>query len=168
MCSGTRFFTTEKVHFTDTYRPNGFRSILCAKAKHHFAWEVDEDRASNTQLGVYRKGFWAHYSLLHSNPNKRLVSDVFIHSLMRMSSSLLLGLVAISFGVSQESKARPSVTRVYGGNDFENYALDPPYWSYHPRGFGHSKSAHWLYKNHRYVFIDIKLNYADSRSLPPD
>jgi hypothetical protein len=111
---------------------------------------------------------WEHYSLLHPNPNKHLASDVFNHGLMRMSSSLLLGLVAISFGVSQESKARSSVTRVYGGNDFEGYALDPPYWSYYSRGFGHSKSAHWLYKNHRYVFIDIKLNYADSRSLPPD
>lgn len=111
---------------------------------------------------------WAHYPLLHPNPNKHLASDVFNHGLMRMSSSLLLGLVAISFGVSQESKARPSVTRVYGGNDFEGYALDPPCWSYHSRGFGHSKSAHWLYKNHRHVFIDIKLNYADSRSLPPD
>jgi hypothetical protein len=82
---------------------------------------------------------------------------------MRMSCSLLLGLVAISFGVSQESKAQPRVTRVYSGNDVEGYCLDPPYWSYHPKGSGHSKSAHWLYKNHRYVFIDIKLNYADSR-----
>jgi hypothetical protein len=78
-------------------------------------------------------------------------------------SSLALGLVAISSGVAQKAEAQALITRVYDGDDFGSYYLDPPYWSYHSRGFWHRKSAHWLYKNHRYVFIDIKLNYADSR-----
>jgi hypothetical protein len=79
------------------------------------------------------------------------------------TSSLVLGLVATSIGVSQKTEAQAVITRVYDGNDFGNYCLDPPYWSYHSKGFWHSKSAHWLYENHRDVFIDIKVNYADLR-----
>ncbi len=52
--------------------------------------------------------------------------------------------------------------QVYDGNDLGSY-YDPPYWSYRPKGFWHPKSAHWLYKNHRYVLIDIKVNDAASR-----
>jgi hypothetical protein len=52
------------------------------------------------------------------------------------------------------------MTRVYRGDDFGDYYSDPPYWSYTSHGSGHTKSAHWLYKNHRYVFIDITLKYA--------
>jgi hypothetical protein len=48
--------------------------------------------------------------------------------------------------------------RVYHGKDFANYYSDPPYWSYRPKGFGHHGSAHWLYKNHRDVFIDIQVH----------
>ena len=83
---------------------------------------------------------------------------------MNMSSGLLLGLVAISFGVSQVSDAQPRVTRVYPGNDFADYCLDPPHWSYQSKGLGHPKSAHWLYKNGRHTFIDIKMNFAFSHS----
>jgi hypothetical protein len=72
-------------------------------------------------------------------------------------SSLISGLVWASIAASQEAEAQGLVTRVYDGNDFETYSLDPPYWSYHWNGFWHSQSAHWLYGNHRYVFIDIKL-----------
>ena len=79
---------------------------------------------------------------------------------MRMSN-LVLGLVATSLGVLQAAGDKALMTRVYDGNDFESYCLDPPYWSYHSEGG--AKSAHWLYKNHRHVFIDIKVNYADSR-----
>jgi hypothetical protein len=79
--------------------------------------------------------------------------------------SLFLGvafsLVAASLAVSQEAEAQALITRVYDGNDFESYSFDPPYWSYHSKGFWRSKSAHWLYGNHRYVFIDITL--TDSR-----
>jgi len=74
-------------------------------------------------------------------------------------SSLVLGLVATSIGVSEETEAQTALmTRVYDGSDFESYYCDPPYWSYRSNGFWRSKSAHWLYKNHRYVFIDIKVN----------
>jgi hypothetical protein len=53
---------------------------------------------------------------------------------------------------------RPELmTRVDRGNDFGDYYSDPPYWSYTSHGSGHSKSAHLLYKNHRHIFIDIKL-----------
>jgi len=72
-------------------------------------------------------------------------------------SSLILGLVLASVAVSQEAEAQALITRVYYGNDLESYSLDPPYWSYHWKGFWHSKSAHWLYGNHHFVFIDIKL-----------
>jgi hypothetical protein len=78
-------------------------------------------------------------------------------------SSLVLGFVATSIGVSQEKGApTANMTRVYDGKDFESYYLDPPYWTYHSKGFGVPKSAHWLYGNHRYVFIDIKVKYAHS------
>jgi hypothetical protein len=82
---------------------------------------------------------------------------------MRITCGFLLGLVAISIGLPQVSEAQAVMTRVYDGDDFEDYYSDPPYWSYHSKGLWDSKSAHWLYENHRYVFIDIKLNYADSR-----
>jgi hypothetical protein len=42
-------------------------------------------------------------------------------------------------------------------------ALDPPFWTYHAEGWCHSKSAHWLYANHRCVFIDIKMDVVDSQ-----
>jgi hypothetical protein len=80
-----------------------------------------------------------------------------------MLGSLLLGMVTISIGLQQASQAQAVITRVYDGKDFESYYCDPPHWSYHSNGFWHRRSAHWLYANHRYVFIDIKLNYADSR-----
>jgi hypothetical protein len=51
-------------------------------------------------------------------------------------------------------------SRVYRGDDFGDYYSDPPYWSYTSHGSGHSKSAHWFYKNHRHIFIDIKLSYG--------
>jgi len=72
-------------------------------------------------------------------------------------NNLVLGLAALSIAVSQKAEAQALITRVYDGNDFESYCSDPPYWSYQSKGFCHSKSAHWLYGNHRYVFIDIKL-----------
>ena len=72
--------------------------------------------------------------------------------------NLVLGLLATSVGVLQAAGDKALMTRVYDGNDFESYYSDPPYWSYHSGGLWHPKSAHWLYKNHRYVFIDIKLN----------
>lgn len=78
-------------------------------------------------------------------------------------SNLVLGLVAVSVCISQPAEAQTVVTRVYDGNDFESYSLDPPFWTYHSKGFGHSKSAHWLYHNHRYVFIDIKATLTDLR-----
>ena len=81
---------------------------------------------------------------------------------MRMYN-LVLGLVATSVFGSQKAEAQPVVIQVYDGNDFETYSLDPPYWSYHSKGFWNSKHAHWLYHNHRYVFIDIRMNFTDLR-----
>ena len=81
---------------------------------------------------------------------------------MRMSC-FVLGLMATSIGVSQKAEAQSLITRVYDGDDFGSYYSDPPYWSYQSKGFWSRKSAHWFYKNHRYVFIDIKLNLAASR-----
>jgi len=78
-------------------------------------------------------------------------------------SCFVLGLMATSIGVSQKAEAQSLITRVYDGNDFGSYYSDPPYWSYQPKGFWCRKSAHWFYKNHRYVFIDIKLNRPASR-----
>jgi len=82
---------------------------------------------------------------------------------MKMAN-LVLGLVATSMAVSQDVEAQAFITRIYYGNDFENYSSDPPFWSYHSKGFWHSKSGHWLYGNHRYVFIDIKLTSRDNRT----
>lgn len=78
-------------------------------------------------------------------------------------SSVVVGLVAASMGVSQDSSAHVRVTRVYDGNDFGSYYLDLPYWSYRSKGIWHRKAAHWLYENHRYVFIDIRINLANSQ-----
>jgi hypothetical protein len=82
---------------------------------------------------------------------------------MRMSCFVLV-LMATSIGVSQNVEGQATITRVYDGDDFGSYYLDPPYWSYQPKRFWSCKSAHWFYKNHRYVFIDIKLNRAASRN----
>jgi hypothetical protein len=80
-----------------------------------------------------------------------------------MSRSFLSGLIAISIGVLQKAEAQALVTRVYEGNDFGGYYLDPPYWSYHFVRSWHRKSEHWLYRNHRFVFIDIKINYDQAQ-----
>jgi hypothetical protein len=53
---------------------------------------------------------------------------------MRMRN-LVLALVAISVGISQAAGDKALMTRVYDGNDFGSYYLDPPYWSYHSKGF---------------------------------
>jgi hypothetical protein len=73
-------------------------------------------------------------------------------------SSLVVGLAATSIGISEGTANKAVMLRVYHGNDFANYYLDPPYWSYRPKRFGHPGSSHWLYKNHRDVFIDIQVN----------
>ena len=75
---------------------------------------------------------------------------------MRMSCFVLV-LMATLISLSQEAETQAVITRVYDGDDFGSYYLDPPYWSYQPKGFWSCKSAHWFYKNHRNVFIDIKL-----------
>jgi hypothetical protein len=73
-------------------------------------------------------------------------------------SSLVLGLAATSAGVaSQETGPQAVIAFVYHGSDFRNYYLDPPYWSFQPGGFWNPKKGDWLYKNHRRVFIDIKV-----------
>jgi hypothetical protein len=77
---------------------------------------------------------------------------------------LVLGLLATSMAVSQDVEAKALITRVYYRNAFENYFSDPPFWSYRTKGFWHSKSGHWLYGNHRYVFIDIKMTSRDNRT----
>jgi hypothetical protein len=82
---------------------------------------------------------------------------------MRMHT-LVLGLVAVSVCIPQAAEAQPVVIRADDGNDFESYSLDPPWWSYHSKGFRNSKHAHWLYHNHRYVFIDIKVLFLDGTS----
>jgi hypothetical protein len=41
---------------------------------------------------------------------------------MKMAN-LILGLVAISIAISQHAEAQALITRVYYGNDFENYFL---------------------------------------------
>jgi hypothetical protein len=86
-----------------------------------------------------------------------VTSHIFGSRHMRISI-LILGIAVTSLGISQGTENKAVMTRVYDGNDFETYYLDPPCWIYLSRGFWHTKSAHWLYKNHRYVFIDIKLN----------
>src|SRR5271165_6108444 len=100
---------------------------------------------------------WCHIS--NAIRISTLLYTSLIVSLMR-ARSLVLGLVATALGVAQESEAQAVLTRVYRGNDFAHYCLDPPYWSYHAEGFWHSKSAHWLYRNHQRIYIDIKLRYA--------
>jgi hypothetical protein len=79
---------------------------------------------------------------------------------MRMCS-LAWGLFAIAGIVSQRSEAKAFITRVYNVNYVGDYCLDPPCWRYHFKGFRRSKIAHWLYENHRHVFIDIKLSGSD-------
>ncbi len=74
-----------------------------------------------------------------------------------------LVLTATLTNLSQGSDVQAFMTRVYVGYDFGDYSLDPPYWSYQDVGFRHSKSAHWLYKNHHHVFIDIKLKPVESQ-----
>ena len=86
-----------------------------------------------------------------------LTAHVFKSRDMRIST-LVFGMAVTFIGISQQAEAKAVMTRVYDGNDFETYYLDPPCWIYLSNGFCRSKSAHWLYKNHRYVFIDIKLN----------
>ena len=76
---------------------------------------------------------------------------------------LVLGLVAISVCAVRETDAQTLLTRVHHRKELEGYSLDPPFWTYHAKGFRHSKKAHWLYRNHREVFIDIKVNFADLR-----
>jgi hypothetical protein len=73
-------------------------------------------------------------------------------------SSLVVGLAATSMGISQGVADKAVMIRVDHGKDFANYYLDPPYWSYRPKGFRHQGSSHWLYKNHRDVFIDIQVD----------
>jgi hypothetical protein len=76
---------------------------------------------------------------------------------------MVLGLVAMSVCISQKTEAQTFVTRIYNHKELERYALDPPFWTYHAEGSSHSKSAHWLYANHRCVFIDIRLDFSDLR-----
>jgi hypothetical protein len=73
-------------------------------------------------------------------------------------SSLVVGLAATSIGISQGTANKAVMIRVHHGEDFADYYLDPPYWSYRATGFGHRGPSHWLYKNHRDVFIDIQVN----------
>ncbi len=74
------------------------------------------------------------------------------------TSALVSAIIATLTLGAQHSEAKAVMTLVYDGNDFESYYSDPPCWIYLPNDLWHSKSAHWLYKNHRYVFIDIKVN----------
>jgi|SRR5271165_2113222 len=76
---------------------------------------------------------------------------------------LVLGLVAMSVCVAQETDAQTFVTRIHHRKEFEGYSLDPPFWTYRAKGFRHSKTAHWVYGNHRYVFIDIEMDVANFR-----
>ena len=104
-----------------------------------------------------RRNFFCH---LFMRPMRRLFPNV---SGMRICS-LLAGLVAGSItGVSQETQAQAVLSRVYDGNDYSGYYLDPPYWSFHPKRFWNAKNAHWLFHNHRYVFLDIRLRGAVSQ-----
>jgi hypothetical protein len=82
--------------------------------------------------------------------------------LMRMHN-LVMGLGAVLVLISQAAEAQTVVTRIYNQKELERYALDPPFWTYHAEGWCHSKSAHWLYANHRCVFIDIKMDVVDSQ-----
>jgi hypothetical protein len=54
--------------------------------------------------------------------------------------------MATLISLSQEAENQAVITRVYDGDDFGSYYLDPPYWSYQPKRFWSRKSAHWFYK----------------------
>ena len=41
-------------------------------------------------------------------------------------------------------EAQALITRVYDGDDFGSYYLDPPSWIYQSKGFWSRKSAHWF------------------------
>ena len=75
----------------------------------------------------------------------------------------VLGLLAISVCGSQQSEAQTFVARLYNGNELEGYSSDPPFWTYQSKGVSHFKVAHWLYCNHRHVFIDIEVSATDFR-----
>ena len=79
---------------------------------------------------------------------------------MRMHN-LVMGLGAVLVLISQAAEAQTVVTRIYNPKELERYALDPPFWTYRAEGWCLSKSAHWLYANHRCVFIDIRLDFSD-------
>jgi hypothetical protein len=72
-------------------------------------------------------------------------------------NSFVLGLAAASISASQDAKAQTLMTHVYHEDDFRGYCLDPPYWICRFKGFGGARIEHWLYKNHRRVFIDIRM-----------
>jgi hypothetical protein len=98
--------------------------------------------------------------IIHS-PIKRLITNVCNMRTCSLALGCAFALFAISGIVSQESEAKAFITRLSNVNYVGDYYLDPPYWRYHVKGFRKSKIAHWLYENHRYVFIDIKLSGAD-------
>jgi hypothetical protein len=77
--------------------------------------------------------------------------------------TLVLGLIATSVLISQAAEAQTFVTRTYNQKELERYDLDPPCWTYHAEASSRSKSVHWLYANHRCVFIDIKMDAVDSQ-----
>jgi hypothetical protein len=77
---------------------------------------------------------------------------------MRMHK-LVLGLVAISACISQQTEAQTFETRAYNEKELERFAFDPPFWIF--CGELNTKSNHWLYANHRFVFIDIKVENTD-------
>jgi hypothetical protein len=81
---------------------------------------------------------------------------------MRMHDVVLV-LVAMSVCALQKTGAQTFLTRIHNGKELEGYALDPPFWTYQAKGWLHSKSARWLYCNHRHVFIDIKMDVVDSQ-----
>ena len=78
-------------------------------------------------------------------------------------SSLLLGFITAFSSVSQGAEMQAVIRRVYHGNDFRGYYMDPPCWRFYPRPSCHSKSSHWLYENHRQVFIEITIDEAAER-----
>jgi hypothetical protein len=103
-----------------------------------------------------------------SSPNKPIPYTSLLVPLLWEIKSVVLGLVATSVGVAQGSEIKAAVHRVYLGNDYlgNDYGqqhFDPPYWSYLRGDFPHSQSEHWLYKNHRHIFIDIELRNPDLR-----
>jgi hypothetical protein len=56
-------------------------------------------------------------------------------------SCFVFGMMAASIGVSQRAEAQAFITLAYDGDDFSSYYLDPPYWSYQPKGFCSRKNA---------------------------